>query len=75
MAVTVIVINNTNESITQMVNSVNTPAFQERHATLSQVQNMLTRFNVSNAGTIQITVRDTDPAVATSGTGSIQFSV
>jgi hypothetical protein len=42
---------------------------------IEQLQNYLQRFNAGvESGTVQVTVRDTDPGISTSGSGSLQVT-
>lgn len=73
MATMVLVID-TSSTIQQLTSDLS-PSFKERQATMSQVINFLGRVDMAETGSIQVTVRDTDPAVTTSGSGSFQYTV
>lgn len=71
MAFVVLVINVPASPIGDLNNKTQFPG--NTAETLSNLQNLLHGINGGNTpAAVQVTVRDTDPAVATSGTGSTQ---
>lgn len=73
MAYLVLVIDCPNDSIAQL-----NPEIQEPTLAREAMQNCITLLTAiesgAKAGSVQATVRDTDPGVSTSGTGSTQYT-
>lgn len=73
MAYVVLVINCPNDSIAQLNPQTQEPTLVDE--SIQNCENLLQAIKGGNkAGVIQVTVRSTDPAVATAGTGSTQFT-
>lgn len=73
MATVCIIVDDTNSSILQLIQLAAYNDSTKYEEGIIQVQRYLERFNAGcEAGTVQVTVRDTDPGVTTSGSGSIQ---
>lgn len=72
MAFLVLVIQTPNDSITQLNENQEPTKVDE---SINNCINVLTAIEGGlKAGVVQVTVRDTDPTVSTSGTGSTQYT-
>lgn len=73
MAYTVLVIYTPNDSIGQLNAQLQEPTKVDE--SINNNINLLTAIEGGlKAGTVQVTVRDTDPSVSTSGSGSTQYT-
>lgn len=77
MARVCIVINDPNASITQLNAKLGNATGADKNNLINAVADYLVSTAMGNvaAGAVQVTTRDTDPSVATSGSGSQQVSV
>lgn len=71
-----IVINDPNATIVQLVDKLQVST-ADKNTLINLVADYLTSAAMGNvsAGSVQVTVRDSDPSISTSGTGSAQSSV
>lgn len=73
MAFVVLVINCPNDTIAQLNPEVQEPTLARE--TMQNCENLIQAIKGGEkSGIIQVTVRSTDPSVATAGTGSTQFT-
>ena len=71
MAYLVIVVNSPNDSINELNQRIQNPT--KVHVSIDNCSEYLEKIVSGNKpGVVQVTVRDTDPAVSTSGSGSTQ---
>lgn len=77
MSKVVIVISDPNASITELNTKLGNSSTAEKNQLINNLINYLSRASVGGitGGDIEITTRDTDPVISTSGTGSQKVKV
>jgi hypothetical protein len=68
-----IVVDSTNDSIKSLINKCVTDSTKGRETVNLLVDYLSNISSEPQVTTLQVTIRNTDPAISTSGTGSIQY--